>query len=234
MSDQDETPNIDKLNQALGVRESSNTGKKILWVGLIVFLVIAYPWFYISLPIEGKVVDSRTGMPIEDAIVLGFWGLDANSFFHAYGIGTLYATETRTNSSGEYKLPYWFRMPLRGKLYSYAPVIKIYKENYYVAGRGDSRISAPFLLVTSDFDGKEVELSPFEGTRHEYAEHLKYTVDDKVSSLSAQRMGMCFLTEMPAIIAALKNEQAGFDREGVKVRLSMSEFTGWNFARCSD
>ncbi|MDH3631487.1 MAG: hypothetical protein OER98_10245 [Gammaproteobacteria bacterium] len=233
MSNQDETPNIDKLNQALGVRETSNTGKKIFWAGIIVVLVIAYPWFYISLPIEGKVVDARTGLPIENAFVLGFWGLDANSFFHGYGIGTLYAAETRTNNKGEYKLPFWFRVPLRGRLYSYAPVIKIYNENYHVAGHGDSRIDAPFLLVTSDFDGKVVKLAPFNGTRHEYAEHLKYSVDDKVSGLQSQRKGMCFLKEMPAIIEALKKEQAGFDREGIKVRLSMSEFTGRNFARCT-
>lgn len=234
MSDQNETPNIDRLNQALGVKETSNTGKKIFWVGLIVFLVIAYPWFYMSLPIEGKVLDAKTGMPIEGAFVLGFWGLDANLFFHGYGIGTLYAAETRTNEKGDYKLPFWFRVPLRGKLYSYAPVIKIYKENYHVAGHGDSRASAPFLLVTSDFDGKVVELAPFEGARHEYAEHLKYTVDDKISGLQSQRNGMCFLRDMPATIAALKQEQADFDREGIKVRLSMSEFTGRNFARCSD
>jgi hypothetical protein len=218
---------------ALGPGETSKIPKRGFWIALIVFLVIAYPWFYISLPIEGKVVDSRTGVPIENAFVLGFWGLDANSFFHGYGIGTLYAAETRTNSRGEYKLPFWFRVPLQGKLHPYAPVIKIYKENYQVGGHGDSRMGAPFLLVTSNFDGKEVELSPFEGTRHEYAEHLKYTIDDEVSDLQSQRKGMCFLTKMPAIIAALKKEQVGFDREGIKVRLSMSEFTGRNFARCS-
>lgn len=197
-------------------RKASPRAKKVLWVIVVVMLIIAYPWFYFGLPIKGQVVDAVSGEPLEGVTILAVWDLYSANLLHNTYQGQLHVAEAVTDSAGEYRLSPWFRFFFLGKLKSSAPLVYFYKYGYSVGGRGDSRRQAPFLIVSSEFDGRTIELSRFEGSMQEYALHLDETIDFTVSGIRNEN---CILLEVPQLLQALEHAQSEFHREGIRVWL---------------
>ena len=85
-------------------------------------MMISYPWIYISLPTQGKIVDAISGKPLQGVMVLANWEL-SGGMYHTKNYGQIFLTEAITDDRGVYKIPFWVRVPLRGSLKSWAPVI---------------------------------------------------------------------------------------------------------------
>lgn len=197
-------------------RKASPRAKKVLWTMAIVLLIIAYPWFYLGLPIKGRVVDAVTGEPLEGVNVLAVWDLYSANLVHSSHEGELHIAEDLTDSAGKYRLSPWFGFFFLGELRSSAPLVYFYKYGYRVNGGGDSRRHPPFLVVSSDFDGKTVELSLFHGSRQEYAKHLGDTIDSTIGGIRNEN---CILLEVPQVLQALEHAQTEFHREGIRIWL---------------
>ena len=197
--------------------KASKNSKRVLWLTLFVVLAVSYPWFYISLPIQGKVIDSGTGKPLQGVIILANWDLYVDTFMHKNSLGPIYLNETITDDLGEFRFSFWIRVPLRGSMESYSPVLRLYKQDYRVGGGINNRQYNPILFISSDFDGKSIELEPFVGTQKEYAEHIKDKIDFELSSIGNDN---CILNKAPLILQAMEDVQTKFMMEGINTKFS--------------
>ena len=110
----------------------SNSSKYVL-IALTCYLTCACnPLYYTSDNISGKIINSDTGKPIKDAIVIANWDVHKPRFLHGSHYKNINKIETITNTDGEFILPSW------GPNYSgfswhmtaHFPRIFILKENY--------------------------------------------------------------------------------------------------------
>lgn len=206
---------LDK-EQPIG-RKATKKSKRILWTIFIIIVIIAYPWFYIGLPIQGRVVDATTGEPLQGVIVLANWQLHAGLLVDNQ-IGQIYLAEAVTDSTGKYRFPFWIRAPLRGSIESSSPVLYFYKKDYRVTSEGNwKQRHAPIIFSSSKADGKTIKLAPFEGQLQEYAEHIDNTIKSRISRMDNSD---CILTKTPIIIQAMKDEQVIFNQAGIRNRWS--------------
>jgi hypothetical protein len=86
--------------------------------------------FYEAGPINGAVVDSETGVPIEGAVVVAFWRLEGG--YHAYRTKLLEVQEVITDHNGQYHLPGLNRRygTVSSSAPSSTPEVFIFKFNY--------------------------------------------------------------------------------------------------------
>ena len=116
-----------------------------------------------------------------------------------------------------FSIPFWICLPFRGSMESYSPALRFYKQDYRVGGGINNLQYNPILFVSSDFDGKLIELESFVGTQKEYAEHIKDKIDFELSSIGNDN---CILNKVPLILQALEDAQKKFMMAGTNVKFS--------------
>ena len=136
------------------------------------------PSHYSAEAIEGWVVDTETGEPLEEVIVVALWALyetwDNGSVAFAEHIEVM---ETVTDEEGRYYFPAWGSLERPTKTYLRRGVrLYLFKEDYRYKGlknefrgRDDDRYKT---IHRSEWNGKTVTLEKFEGSLKEYAKHI--------------------------------------------------------------
>lgn len=146
-----------------------------LHVGLFALALLSAPmpaWalVYWADAVEGWVVDSATGKPVEGAIVVAHWQLKGG-WEGGVAVGQMQIYETVTDAAGRYFIPGWGpRFALRGQPGNEWPGIFVFKPGYrHLALSNERRGRA----TGSDSNGKTLRLSPFTGTLPDYARDLR-------------------------------------------------------------
>ena len=173
-------------------------------------------FLYSAEAIEGWVVDSAQGKPLESVIVVAHWqlkfGLEGGS-----PINELKIMETVTDSNGHYAFPAWGpKFAFIGTLEMESPQILLFKQGYKYMGlvntwRPDMDTSR------SEWNGKKVKLDAFNGTIEEYGRHLTSLNDFLWAAGYAvgERMGdRCGWKSFPAMLRAMDK----LDYEFAKLR----------------
>ena len=90
-------------------------------------------------PIEGVVVDEKSGAPIEGVVVVAWWQLTKWGMTHPRDAGTLMALEATTDSTGRYRIPGWGpRHWDEGTVSDKAPEMFFFKAGYDPGGRNNT------------------------------------------------------------------------------------------------
>ncbi len=92
---------------------------------------------YSAPEINGRVEDTVTGMPIENAVVVLVWISRQNSIAgHGLTQGPIKVIEVLTDANGNFTSPAWGPMdnPYSGFADAYQPHILVYKAGYYLGG----------------------------------------------------------------------------------------------------
>lgn len=121
---------------------------------------------YRGAAIEGLVVDAETREPIKNVVVVAEWKL-YGGWIHPDILGRLLLQETVTDAQGHYRFPAWG--PLRaaeGEIDRMAPALSFYKRGYKFTARENQRYVAHYVALPdpliSEWDGKTIELAPYE------------------------------------------------------------------------
>ena len=135
------------------------------WVlaGLVVPL-LAWPPVYFGDAVSGRVVDTETGEPVEDVLVIAHWQMAPFMSMDAGGDPVQIAVkETLTNSDGRFHFPAWgprlhFPSLLRGVEGTQAPALWVYKWGYEFEYRPTASQSYFAWRLESSWDGRTIEL----------------------------------------------------------------------------
>ena len=137
--------------------------------------VFGDPPVYYANEIRGKVVNAETGQPIEGGVVVARWTLRWIRIGDGSTGGTINTLEAVTDKEGKYFLPSWGprpRPPL-AFLDNLDPELRFFKSNYYPMVLTNRLLSYEnhnrAMKRTSEWDGKTIQLKPFDGNYKEYA-----------------------------------------------------------------
>ena len=143
------------------------TGCDVLIPVLFHEILPRFPRTYSSQSIEGWVVDSDTGEPLKDVVVVADWtiwgGIEGGSpkdhIVH----------EAVTDAKGHYYIPAWgpTQMPTIGSFQSSDPWLIFFKEQYEYTAKGNDTFSAGYLGY-SEWSGKSIKLKRFQGDALQY------------------------------------------------------------------
>lgn len=118
---------------------------------------------YSAAPVSGRVVAMDGGAPIDNALVVIVWRLQAG--IHTEDAGLLYIEETFTDAEGRFHFDGWSgKRPDRGHLAAGMPRLTVYKSGY--AGRSVNNHVPPWepgsdgQAVQSEWDNRSLELRP--------------------------------------------------------------------------
>ena len=180
------------------------------WLFLILLSISIPAWSiaYSAKEIEGWVVDAETKQPLEGVNVVARWHLN-------FGLdrrvdASLMLMEAVTDQSGRYYFPAWgpepipTELPEDARMRNIYPAIIFFRSGY--AWRSEfNRSVGPdedfeLTLRTSDWNGKTVELTKFQGNLEQYA-----SFTDGV--LRGVRYGNCRWKKIPRMIIALTKEK---------------------------
>lgn len=131
------------------------------------------PPLYWGKTIRGRVVDRKTGQPIDGAVVIADWKLYGGGVGHGGHRDSLFVQDTATGADGRFELPAWG--PVRRPSYRIldrAPWLIVFKSGYVHRALWNERKSNGFVR-RSEWDGKTVELSKFTGPAKLRVEQLE-------------------------------------------------------------
>ena len=135
--------------------------KKIA-IGILLFLAAIWLTCYSAADVEGRIVNAKTGEPIEGAVVVGIWQLESQGFEHSYG-KAIHVVESVSDAEGHYRLEGFvlkFAGHLMGSLKDSDPLIRVFAEGYRPQGASRDPILEPgkgFRRV-SPLNGEEIRL----------------------------------------------------------------------------
>jgi len=147
------------------------------------------PLAYSALPIRGKVVDGTTGQPLEGVIIVAQWILYEANVGGENPRERLQVLETVTAPNGTYTFPGWGPKPNPHRIYSVGsmpvgfccfltdrdPRLSYFKSGYRPLTLSNTKpIDIKPPVRTSDWDGKTIELEPFQGSLDEWARQLYF------------------------------------------------------------
>jgi hypothetical protein len=143
----------------------------VLGLALLLASSPSFAFIYRAEAIEGWVIDTDTGRPLEGVIVVAHWQL-RGGFEGGTPIRQLQILETVTDKNGHYLFPAWGpKFALMGQLRSESPEILMFKPGYKF-----QLLNNPWYsdrdTTKSDWNGKTVKLERFTGTLGQYAQHL--------------------------------------------------------------
>lgn len=145
----------------------------ILYLTLIATLLtgcgMIFPHVYSSQSIEGWVVDSETGEPLKDVVVVADWGIWGG--LEGGSTKDHIIHEAVTDATGHYYIPEWGpkQMPTTGSFQSVDPELIFFKENYEFFVESNEATATGGYLGYSKWNGKTIKLKRLQG------DILKYT-----------------------------------------------------------
>lgn len=189
----------------------------------------AAPTVYSADPIEVKVNDAATGMPIEGVNVVAAWEL-RGGFEYGSAVGYVNILETATDKDGRFQFPGWGpRIALNGKVRLNAPLMLMFKNGYRMAilsNNGRTGVDAAPELK-SDWNGKVITLKRFDGTSAQYKETMEYPM---VLLLNFERNGK--MNQIPQFMCSLAQERTRLQAVGVPDAFYSSEWLGSRGVHC--
>ena len=106
-------------------------------------------------PISGQVIDTSTGKPVADAIVVAYWRGDVSKIVES-GTICLHVDTARTGVDGRYQIPGW-SLPWSWRnlrVTTRVPTTKVYKAGYF---RDSIQTEKPGELVVRPITGTKAE-----------------------------------------------------------------------------
>jgi hypothetical protein len=196
------------------------------WSVLLIALALTevwYPWLWISLPVVGRVTDSRTHQPIAGAVIAGTWSV--LGFRSDLPIALLKVKETVSDPTGAFVLPGWITLHVGpGYVPGSAPDLWVFRRGYLPARAGNRDVLMQGALPVIRTPTQNVELRPvsavsLEDYRSEISSvaqlYLTNFMSDHCALLNFSRL----LTELRAIradFAARGMERAEFIDETIQ------------------
>jgi len=172
-----------------------------------------FPHVYSSQSIEGWVVDSETGEPLKDVVVVADWiiwgGLEGGS--HNGHI----VHEAVTDATGHYYIPEWGpkQMSTTGSFQSSDPWLIFFKEQYEYTAKGNDTFSEGYLGY-SRWNGKTIKLKQFQGDLQAYGKHQN-NLDRRISNIFEDGDG-CGWQNIPMMLIELAKETRFFEKNGMQ------------------
>ncbi len=217
------------------VPESKKTGSdsririKFRWLVLIIgacivlLILVISTEFYSSDPIRGKVIDARTNLPVEGAIIAVDWLVVGMEGSHAQQLAV---QEAVTNKDGYFEIPGWGPKLMKYGLYTVLrnnePTLRIFKSEYVpivqhnqVVGKQHRRMLNN-LEVT--FNNKIFKLEPFQSSVKEYASKSR-ALEISMNSIYSAMSRLCGWTSLPRFFIALHEQANIFRDQNIKTNL---------------
>ena len=167
--------------------------------------------------IEGHVIDKDTGRPLEGVSVVASWGLFYGTLGGRNAVGNLVILEAQTDKEGRFKIPAWG--PKRVKdvaMKQETPDLLFFKSGYRLIGMSNNPSWPTTTYRTrSDWDGKTISLSKFEGTNIDYARQLNNGYVEESTKLYQSECGWKLI---PNTLHALKAQDDVFQKNGIEIR----------------
>lgn len=119
-------------------------------------------------PVHGRVIDRRTGNPLEGVVVMGYWPKSLTRYYWRVTVGVAHLAETLSDPSGRFEIPACDPpCGMDGYFAPYQPDILFFKEGYYpkaVSNRINhikfDKNLAEHRRWIWDWSGKDIELEP--------------------------------------------------------------------------
>jgi len=194
----------------------------LLWA-LAVLPACAGPVTYSAESIEAWVVDAETKQPIEGAVVVAHWVLEGPTLvdIKVRQAGDLVVLEAVTDKDGRFHFPGWgpIRHWGRSRLTYKDPELIIFKSGYEYRRlinemTADAIGGKAFPVRRSQWDGKKIELKPFQGTLVAYEEHFE-SLSDALGHIVADNPRECKWKKIPNTIRAINQERKRLTALGV-------------------
>ncbi|MCU7924037.1 MAG: hypothetical protein KZQ88_15210 [Candidatus Thiodiazotropha sp. (ex Dulcina madagascariensis)] len=137
--------------------------------------------------VHGKVVDGRSGEPLEGVIVMGYWPKMWTRPHWRATVGVAHLAETLSGSSGLFELPACDPpCEVDGYFSYYQPDILFFKEGYYPRALSNPITDVRFDPLSSeqirwrwDWNGKVIELEPV-GDKSDPRLKVAYTLSPRL------------------------------------------------------
>ncbi len=164
-----------------------HTRKAVVGVAAVLLPILLFAplpgcaYKYSADSIEGHVVDSDTGKPLEGVIVVANWALEFG--WEGGSLATLYLAEALTDGTGRYFIPAWGPKEVPGKLPPEArlknddPALYFYLNGYEYHVVTNSRSVKEMwkkgpAVRSSEWNGRTIKLRRFAGTPEEYRKRV--------------------------------------------------------------
>ena len=196
--------------------------------------------YYSAEPIEAWVVDEKTGKPAEGVIVVAHWKLMRGTVGGRVPAGTMMLMETVTDAGGRFAFPAWgpLQKTSSGFLDFEDPMLIFFKPGYrafalsnHYAIRAEDKPSKR----KSDWSGKTVKLSPFEGTTEEYAGYVAERSRFAASELDWYNdlYTNCNISKTPLLAEAFNRENEAMEARGLRRGgFIIGRFSSERLAKC--
>jgi hypothetical protein len=178
---------------------------------MIVLELTIYPVMWISLPIRGRVIDTKTQLPIDHAFVVASWRL---AWFEN-DIETLTTEESISDERGHYTIPGWVRWKFGlGHVGARQPFVYVFAPGYAprvlaneCCGIGElgpifrTQLPVAALAVMPDSPSAQGEM-----------------LDDFLSQLKLNFINPpCEMNRVPRMLEAIQLAQQSLEKEGVGI-----------------
>lgn len=178
----------------------------LILLAAVMLLILAtdfsLPRIYSGEAIHGRVVDSRTKLPIRKVVVVEVWELEGG--LHTDHTANIHIAETVTDDNGYYSFPEWGpKFTTEGTMSEFSPVLVFFKFGYDDTRLANS-VSGNLNLDSraSEHSGKIIELEKFDGNAEEYQKTLDSVYS--VLELSHYRGSFdCMWTKVPRFTAEM-------------------------------
>jgi len=167
-----------------------------------------------AIPVQAQVVDAQTGAPIEGALVVANWQLEGGL---DTGIprGQIEIQETFTDASGTFHLQGWGpRLRFSGHASWKWPQILIFKPGYGFARLMNDPPSGAENTPHSDWNGKQIRLTPLAELREYVAEYGSF--NRQIDAVARAGGDECAWREMPQTLRVLAAEDARLHGLGIR------------------
>jgi hypothetical protein len=194
---------------------------------------------YSADPVYAQVVDSDTGKPIEDVVVVAYWELYQGSITgDGMPCGAANVEETLTDKDGWFHIPGWG--PVKGAcgvMRNMNPFVYLFKSGYaYVrkAGGVGLNVSKRVTKAQVDWNGQTIKLSKINNINyHDIGPHTYYaqfsSLDINLGLFVTYMPIQCNWKKMPYMLRALElerrkfSEAAGYPVGGITAELMLHD-----------
>lgn len=127
---------------------------------------------YAAKEISGQITDSLTGLPVKGAYLVATWSLQGG--VHGESRGILKILESQTNEQGKFLFQAWGpELTTAGYLSAGDPAIFVYADSYKTVTLSNKSLNPVYrLFANSDWNGHEIKIEKFSGSRADYLKHL--------------------------------------------------------------
>lgn len=170
---------------------------------------------YSGAGIRARVIDAETKQAIPGVIVVAHWQLVYPLPIHGTGSRDVELLEAVTDAQGWFQFPAWRSkalpegVPLYARMSGSSPALYFFRSGYTEILTNDSDRPSSGSVVTSQWDGKTIELERFVGSRLSYAS----TVGGLLTRLNYRED--CYWKKMPQMVIAMDQEAKQLNAEDI-------------------